>query len=176
MAVRELLVEVGYAGLTTEAVAARARVSKGALYRRYRSKAQLVFASAIHATTLRPVNTGSLRGDLALLSERIVAALGPPAAAAAIPGLLADLAKDPQLRLDVHAMFIASERTLIAQVLEQARARGELAQPVDADLVHALLLGSVFAALFLLDLPPSAELAQRLAALTATAVEGEDRR
>ncbi len=170
-ALRALLVEVGYSRLTMEAVATRAGVGKATLYRRYASKVELVFANAIHSSTLRSVETGSLRGDLVLLSERIVADLGPPEVAAAVPGLLADLAHEPQLREHFQTVFIASERTLIAELLDRARTRGELTQTADVDLVHALLLGSVFAALFLLDLPPSPELAQDLGALTATALE-----
>lgn len=166
-----MLVEVGYSKLTMEAVAARAGVGKATLYRRYGSKVELVFANAIHPSTLRSVDTGSLRGDLALLGERIVADLGAPAAAAAIPVLLADLAREPQLREHFHTVFIASERTLIAGLLNRARARGELAQAADPDLVHALLLGSIFAAVFLLDLSPTDDLAQRLSVLTATALE-----
>lgn len=170
-ALQALLVEVGYSRLTMEAVAARAGVGKATLYRRYGSKVELVFANAIHSSTLRSVDTGSLRGDLVLLSERIVADLGPPAAAAAIPGLLADLAREPQLRERFQTVFIASERTLIAELLDRARARGELTPTADVDLVHALLLGSVFAGLFLLDLPPTPQLARDLGALTATALE-----
>jgi len=91
--------------------------------------------------------------------------------AAAVPGLLADLAHEPQLREHFKTVFIASERTLIAELLDRARTRGELTQTADVDLVHALLLGSVFAALFLLDLPPTPELAQDLGTMTATALE-----
>jgi AcrR family transcriptional regulator len=154
-----------------EAVAARAGVGKATLYRRYGSKVELVFAHTIHPGTLHAPDTGSLRGDLRLLGTQIVAAIGPPTAVAALPGLLADLAREPQLRERFQSVFIASERTVVAEVLERAQARGELVGSVDPDLVHALMLGSIFAAIFLLDLPPSGELGERLAALTTTALE-----
>jgi AcrR family transcriptional regulator len=170
-AAHALLNEVGYAGLTMEAVAARAKVGKATLYRRFGSKAELVFAKTVHASALPAIDTGSLRGDLALLGERIVADLMPPTTRAALPGLLADLARDSQLREHFHRTFIASERALIADLLERAHDRGELAAAADADLVHALLLGSIFASIFLLDLPVTAELGNQLAAWTATAVE-----
>lgn len=170
-AVLALLEEVGYASLTMEAVAARAGVGKATLYRRYSSKVDLVFANAIHGSTLRAPDTGSLRGDLALLGRRIVADLGPPATVAAVPGLLADMAGIPKMRAHIQSVLIASERTVIAEILDRARTRGELARSEDPDLVHALLLGSIFAAIFLLDLSPTDELGQRLAALTANALE-----
>ena len=60
------LAERGYAGVTFEGVARRARTSKPVLYRRYRSRAHLV-ADALTALLLAdpPVTTtGTLRGDL----------------------------------------------------------------------------------------------------------------
>jgi len=168
---RELLEEVGYFAVTMEAVAARAGVSKATLYRRHGSKAELVFATVVHARTLQTPDTGTLRGDLTLLGQRIVTDLASPPVGAALPGLLADLAQHPPLRAHFHDIFIGAERTVIAELLDRARCRGELAEAADADLVHALLLGSIFASLFLLDLSPGDALGERLAALTATALE-----
>lgn len=169
-AVLGLLVEVGYPRLTMEAVATRAGVGKATIYRRYASKAALVFAVAIHPGELRAVDTGTLLGDLALLSERILADLDQPVAAAAIPGLLADLGGEPGLREHFHTLFITSEQRVITDLLERAVARGEITSGADPDLVHAVLLGSIFAALFLLNLAPSPDLPQRLADLTHTAL------
>jgi AcrR family transcriptional regulator len=45
-ATRALLEEVGYAGLTVVAVAARAQTSAPAVYRRFSSKAELVYQAA----------------------------------------------------------------------------------------------------------------------------------
>jgi hypothetical protein len=40
------------------------RVGRGALYRRWNSKAEMTFASVVHALDLgEPPNTGTLRGD-----------------------------------------------------------------------------------------------------------------
>lgn len=170
-ALHRLLNEVGYAALTMEAVAAKAGVGKATLYRRFSSKAELVFANVIHGPTLQAPDTGSLRGDLALLAQRIMADLGSPAAGAAIHGLLADLAGNPELHARFHQVFIASERTVITEILGRAGRRGELVPEPDPDLAHSLLLGSIFASLFLLDLPRTAELGERLASSTATALE-----
>jgi len=108
---------------------------------------------------------------VALLSERIVDDLRQPTAASALPGVLADLADQPRLREHFPGVFIAGERALIADQLDRARDRGELAADADPDLVHAQLLGTIFATLFLLDLPATHDLAQRVAAVTTTALE-----
>src|SRR3954470_2564918 len=65
VATRELLVEVGYAALSMEAVAARARVSKPTLYLRYPSKAVLVFDAVFGRTKAKEIpDTGSVVDDL----------------------------------------------------------------------------------------------------------------
>ena len=70
-AATELFVEHGYDGLCVEAVAARAGVSKAAIYRRHPSKAELVMAAAeaLSRSAKGPVpDSGSLRDDLRTLA------------------------------------------------------------------------------------------------------------
>src|SRR5687768_13562904 len=61
------LVAVGYAKLTMESVAARARTGVAVLYRRWANKDQLALAAIEHYRNSHPVavpDTGSLSGDL----------------------------------------------------------------------------------------------------------------
>src|SRR6188768_1091318 len=61
------LVHVGYANLTMESIAARARTGIAVLYRRWPNKEQLVFAALQHHRSENPVavpDTGTLRDDL----------------------------------------------------------------------------------------------------------------
>lgn len=75
-ATRRLLAESGYDALTMEAVAAAAGVGKPALYRRYPSKAHLVFAATVEASIPAELpDTGSLRGDLHVLVHGLVGSL-----------------------------------------------------------------------------------------------------
>ena len=63
-----VLAEVGCDHLTMDRVAARAHAGKGALYRRWPSKADLVIeAVKLEAPRLEVPDTGSLKGDLAVL-------------------------------------------------------------------------------------------------------------
>ncbi|MGH3033449.1 MAG: TetR/AcrR family transcriptional regulator [Gaiellaceae bacterium] len=177
----ELLDEVGYGGLSMEAVATRAGVGKPTVYRRFRSKPELVFTYTIHGLALPPTpDTGSLRGDLRALTQRIVDSLLRPGAAGALPGLLDDLARNSELAERFRASFVASERRLVREILERAVERGELARQPDVDLVHALLLGPVFSWIFLSRNPVKRGLAKQLAdhvtsALEATAARKENR-
>jgi AcrR family transcriptional regulator len=173
-ATRDLLVEVGYAGLTMDAVAARAGIGKAAIYRRYATRQEMVFAAAVHGRVLRiPADAGSLRDDLRLLVEDIVASLTGPVTAAALPGLFADLTTDATLAARFAETFIAAERGYIREVLDRAQRRGELAHRPDLDTVHALLLGPVFAWLFMFGKPAGPDLPATLAGLVTAALTAD---
>jgi len=66
------LIEVGYAKLTIENVAARAATSTPVIYRRWPTRAKLVLAALAHNVPLEEstIDTGSLRGDLLELIGR----------------------------------------------------------------------------------------------------------
>jgi AcrR family transcriptional regulator len=73
-ATRAELAEHGYAGVTFEGVARRARTSKRVLYRRYRSRAHMV-ADALPALSWQPKPTkakGSLRKELLAIFSAVV--------------------------------------------------------------------------------------------------------
>src|ERR1700744_4599906 len=64
------LVEVGFAALTMESIAARAHTGIAVLYRRWPNKGELVLAAIAHFGRAHPVeipDTGTLRGDLLAL-------------------------------------------------------------------------------------------------------------
>src|SRR5918911_3967499 len=68
-AILRLLAEVGYGSLTMDAVAARAGVGKATIYRRWRTKQDLVVdtISDLTRTEASTPDTGSLEGDLRAL-------------------------------------------------------------------------------------------------------------
>ncbi|MFE4259727.1 TetR/AcrR family transcriptional regulator [Streptomyces sp. NPDC056883] len=172
-AVRELVLDVGYAALTVDAVAARARVGKAAIYRRHASRGELVFSALVHGRETRPLpDTGSLTGDLAALAQLILGIFSDPVVAAATPGLLADLKQQPDIAARFQETFIAGERVQVADLLERAFVRGELAARADPALVHATVLGTAFAWVFLLAQPPTPALVPRIAAVALAAARG----
>jgi AcrR family transcriptional regulator len=143
-AVHELLAREGYAGTTIERVAAHAGVGRGAVYRRWRSKAEMIFAAVVHSAELpAPVDSGTLEGDLVALAERIADLTATDQARAALAGLVAELASDPELAGALEDRLFAAERRYVSLILERACARGELARGADPDLVRRLLVGPI---------------------------------
>jgi AcrR family transcriptional regulator len=167
-ATRELLTELGYAGLTVDAVAARAGVGKAAIYRRFGSKAEMVFAAAVHDLDIKPPrNTGSLRGDLYAMARLIHTRMASAAAAQAAPALVAELARDPALVQRFQQTFLAKERADFTTVLDRAVRRGELTTRPDPELVHLMLAGPHFAALFAFHIPVDDALLRQFATVIA---------
>jgi AcrR family transcriptional regulator len=126
-AVLQELAEAGYVNFSIERVAARAGTSKPVIYRRWPTRARLVYA-ALRAD--RPVlsfeapDTGTARGDIMVILHRVsemVDELGPEV----IFGLIAELLheSDSSLFAEVH------ERSaeLMLEILTRGVGRGEIA-------------------------------------------------
>ncbi|MGH8793680.1 MAG: TetR/AcrR family transcriptional regulator [Stackebrandtia sp.] len=142
-AVLVLLAEVGYGRLTVDAVAARAGVGKPAIYRRFRSKAELVYTLAVHDLDESAApDAGSLRADLAVLTEEICEMVGR--AELSVSSLIADVLADPELAERFRGSFLRVQRDVVAELLRRARDRGEIAVVPDTAATHALILGPIF--------------------------------
>jgi AcrR family transcriptional regulator len=124
------LVEVGYARLTMESIARRARTSEAVLYRRWANKDRLVLAALEHHRGADPVavpDTGSLRGDLLAYLAGVSEALAgfyAIAAAAAFSGLLADTGLTPAQARD--KVMGAQPLQPVRIIYQRAHDRGEL--------------------------------------------------
>lgn len=155
-AARALLAEVGYEGLTVDAVAARAKVGKAGIYRRFGSKAEMVFSATVHHLDIgAPADTGTLAGDLLAVARLIQRSLVAPGAAQVIPALVAEFGRDPALAKRFRDTFFARERAAFATIAARAVDRGELARAVDEGLLHLLVIGPLFTSLFALQTPLS---------------------
>jgi len=143
-AVLSLLSERGYQRTTIAAVAERARVGRGALYRRWRSKGEMVFGAVVHGLELAdPPQYGSLTKDLEALGERIAALSDSEIAHAALLGLTTELDADPGLREVLDARLWAPERRYLAVILTRAVERGEIRPGADPELLRRLLVGAI---------------------------------
>ncbi|MCQ6554654.1 TetR/AcrR family transcriptional regulator [Streptomyces sp. C10-9-1] len=171
-ATADLLAETGYAAMSLGAVATRAGVGKDTIYRRWSGKAELVYEAVFTTTDTAPVpDTGTLEGDLTALVQQLIDEFGAPAAAPALPGLLADLAASPALLARIRSGFLGPAKRRLAVVFDRARARGETGPEVDGDLVLDLLLGTVVFRLGVLGAPADSRLARSMAGITAKGIE-----
>ena len=124
------LVEVGFAGLTMESVAARAQTGVAVLYRRWTNKDQLVLAAIEHYSQAHRVeipDTGTLRGDLLTLLTSMSnarATFMAVAAAAGFSGLLTSTGLTPAQARD---KILGDQRVRGDQIIyRRAHDRGEI--------------------------------------------------
>ncbi|HEX7426213.1 MAG TPA: TetR/AcrR family transcriptional regulator [Mycobacterium sp.] len=136
----ELLGKSGYADLSVDAIARRASTSKPAIYRRWPSKAHLVHEAVFPITQATELpDTGSLAGDVREMVRRTAGVLTTPAARAALPGLVAEMATDPTLHDKLLERFGHVLSQGLADRLDAAMTRGEVRPDVTAaDLVEAI--------------------------------------
>lgn len=124
------LAEVGYAKLTMERVAERARTGKASVYRRWPSRMELAMEAVYHAVPdpASPPDTGSLRGDLLALLRRNAELLAGPAGEA-MRGLLSDALSDPARTARLRNRSQGAGRRAMREITRRAVERGEM----DAD-------------------------------------------
>jgi AcrR family transcriptional regulator len=144
-AVWRMLDELGYQALTMEGVAARSGVAKTSIYRRWPSKAEMVFDLMLHSSDELPplADQGSLADDIDVLAGRIVALVAGPLGRRIFPGLIGDAAGDPALLERLRNTIVLDGRKQIAQVLERSVRRGELADTKAVPDLQAVLIGTV---------------------------------
>lgn len=136
----DLLGRTGYAALSVDAIARRAGTSKPAIYRRWPSKAHLVHEAAfpLDGAVGLPA-TGSLPDDVREMVRRTATVLTTPAAQAALPGLIGEMAADPTLHTALLERFGDILGRGLSERLADAAARGEARPDVSAvDLTEAI--------------------------------------
>ena len=137
--------DLGFAGLSMDAVAARAGVSKATIYRRYPSKVDLVMAAAVRlAEREHPaVDTGSVREDLCAHVRTLVRMLTTTDVGRCLPTMVADKKRSPELA-EAHDRFSAARRAALIAAVRRGVARGELRDDTDSELTADLIAGPVF--------------------------------
>jgi len=145
-ATRALLVEVGYRDLSIGAIARRSGVDRPAIYRRWRTKAELVHAAIYPAgdLTLRVRDSGDFARDLRRFARNAVQLFSRPEVMAAIPGLMIDIRHDPSLRDRLSPRLEASARADFALLVERAIGRGEAQPHIHPGTLFDALAGTVF--------------------------------
>ncbi len=164
------LVEVGYASLGLDRIAARAGVHRSTIYRRWADKEQLV-VDAVLASAARDVptpDTGSVRGDLRALTHAIVGTLSSPVSRTLLQTYVAESGRAPGIDA-VATSFWTHRFGLARSVVERGIERGELDPQTDADLLIETLVAPLFLRLLVTGKPITTRYADRVVDLILAA-------
>jgi len=154
----EVMADVGYDRLTMDAVATRAKASKATLYRRWKTKADLVI-EAIIATkgpTVIPDN-GNLRQDLldmfcglgGMTDNQSINMLG---------SLITAIHRDEEFAAAYRRDFVGPKIAASRAVYQRAQERGEIRSDIDVDLIAAALPGIVLHRVYIFGEHPTQDL------------------
>ncbi|MDA2812731.1 TetR/AcrR family transcriptional regulator [Nocardiopsis sp. RSe5-2] len=168
----------GYGRLSIEAVAKRAGVGKTAVYRRWKSKLELVLdvVSEVAGQVTPVPDTGSLRGDVHELVTTAAQALRHPLARQIVPDLLAEAARSPEIAATLEEALQRTQRGIAGVVIRNAVERGELPEGTDPELALDLILGPVYWRLAVIreELTPAQARSLTRAAMAALADAGTE--
>lgn len=126
-AAREGLMERGYAALTMDWIAGRARTSKAALYRRWTNRAELVVHASrqpVHSQLSAP-DTGVFNSDMRALL-RSVGDLMDSEYGELLRGVLAEVTRNRELAAEARKQLLETGPDLIDEVYLRGVARGEV--------------------------------------------------
>jgi len=144
-AILRLLADVGYGALTMDAVASEAGVGKATIYRRWRTKQDLVVdtISDLNRAEATPPDTGAVESDLREMMHQMVALIAGPTGAATL-SLLSTMPHQPALAEAFRDGPLAVWRQSYDAIWERAEERGEvragLSRSIVAESTSALLV------------------------------------
>jgi AcrR family transcriptional regulator len=138
------LAQSGYADLSFDAIAAQAGVHKTTIYRRWRSKDQLVAAAFMDAAErrLEVADTGDIDRDARTLARSVAATLSQPVVAEAIRGLLSSSVHE--IRHLIQRRFWASRQAAVGPIIERAIERGQLPRSSDPEALISAIAALLF--------------------------------
>jgi AcrR family transcriptional regulator len=140
----ELMALSGLEGLSMDAVAARAGVSKATIYRRWPSRSEMV-AAALRciASDIEVPDTGSIRDDLTTLLRSFQHATLDSLPESLRPRLIALTLTNPGLLEIFLTNVFAPRRSALLNILERGKASGELRPDLDVNQAFITLHGAM---------------------------------
>ncbi len=147
------MAEAGCAGITMEAVAAKAGVGKSTVYRHWPGKLELI-EDAIR--TLKPIVAappgGSVRARVTALLQAIATGLADSTWSSCLPAIIDAAERDPEV-LAVHRRLAYERRQNLVNLLVEGVATGEISPAVDLVVLAECLIGPLIVRRLLLHEP-----------------------
>jgi AcrR family transcriptional regulator len=143
--------EEGYAGLSIEAIAARAGASKQTIYRWWPSKGA-VLLEALNREYVGVAafpDTGDLVADIRTMINDFVRFLANPNLGPPVAALIAEAQHDPAIGPMLFERFFRPHRAPIVERLRRAKETGQLPETLDVEAVLEVIFGALHERLLL---------------------------
>jgi AcrR family transcriptional regulator len=156
----DLMAERGVSAIRMHEVAERAGVGKATIYRRYRTKDELITdAVGSLVSEIEIPDSGSTRSDLQMLMLQTVELYKGSLAAKLMPTLISEMSRNPELAVVARDRFLTGRRAALRTVFERGVRRGDQRRGLDIELALDVLAGPVFYRLLITGGPIDAHLA-----------------
>jgi AcrR family transcriptional regulator len=159
------LVASGYTQASIEAIAERAGVHKTTIYRRWRTKDQLIAEALADAAATRSAvaDTGDIDADIRSLARTVVATLTSREGVATVRAIVAESPGSPELR-EVMRQFWSSRLALVGPMIEGAIERHQLPSGTSPAELMKYVAAPLYYQLLMTDEPLTEAAADRAAA------------
>jgi AcrR family transcriptional regulator len=162
-----LLAQGGYVRLSIEQLAIKAGVGKTTVYRRWRSKRDLVIDLLGLIGEMNPIDdTGDIRADLTSFCERLLSgrSLAGPRASI-LPAMIAESVHNAEIAEIFRKTYFRPRRDAAAVVIRAAKERGAIRADVDELALVDMLAGLVWYRRLTLGLQLSGDDAAQIASI-----------
>ncbi|MBL7495076.1 TetR/AcrR family transcriptional regulator [Frankia sp. CNm7] len=141
----QIYAEVGWAGFTFDAVAARAGVGKAAIYRRWSTKMEILSSAwkAAQPGFVEVPDTGSIRGDLVALAKALLERLDQPVGIAEVRLLLDTKMFGADATFPDLDATRRRSRTFMRAGIERAIQRGDLPPDARPEMIFDAVRGMI---------------------------------
>ncbi|MGH3263557.1 MAG: TetR/AcrR family transcriptional regulator [Trebonia sp.] len=146
-AAADLLLDRGLPGVSMDAVAERAGVSKATIYRWWPTKETLALDALYTewaAAAPDPQDTGSLRGDLLALLRPWARLVGARPYARVIASLVAEARTDPVFAAEYRQRVVEPRRDQGREIFRRAIDRGEIPAGTNIEVALDLVYGPLY--------------------------------
>jgi AcrR family transcriptional regulator len=141
-ATEAVLLSHGYSAVNIDRVAKLAGTTRAAIYRRAKTRGELVVALLVSRFGIDPApDSGNLREDLRLIQELQRHFFVAPIVQAALAGVLNDVRDDGELGEVFYARFMEPRRRSVAAMLARAADRNEIAPLSQPGVISDILTG-----------------------------------
>jgi AcrR family transcriptional regulator len=175
-ATRRLLTDVGYDQVSMDSIARAAGVSRPTIYRRWPSKAHVVFEAAFgtDASGAALPRSGDFETDLREFIRGAVAFWCEPVVEAATMGILAERRRDSELHIRTQQLLDDRIRGELADLVRAGADQGVVRADIDADTLFNVLVGTTFYGALVDGRDDTGQLADKLCALVMQGAKARD--
>jgi AcrR family transcriptional regulator len=140
-----LLVEIGFAAITVEGIAARAGVGKQTIYRWWKSKTDVLLDAFLEdaAQHLNPPDTGNLQADLCAHLHQCARFFERSDAGAVFRALIGEAQHDAALTKQLRSKYLDQQQARDRLPLVRAVERGAVRADLDVDSVMDALMAPI---------------------------------